>query len=279
MKAAMVGLGRMGGPMLACAVTAGLDVTGYDIAESACEAAAAAGARVATSPAAAAEGAQAVSVIVFNDRQAREVLTGPEGILSVLAPGAVVAVHTTVTLQTIVELADAAAQQGVALLDAGISGGEPGARAGTLVTMVGGSADAVRAAEPLLTAYSREVIHAGPLGAGMTLKLARNATGYAFMVAVQEAMELAATAGIDAATVKHVLEATAVAEQGWAPFTLGGPDPIGPETPVEFRRQLEHTRDLGHKDMDQALALASHHGLSTDFLTAARAAFRRSVRL
>jgi 3-hydroxyisobutyrate dehydrogenase len=279
MKAAMVGLGRMGGPMLACAVAAGLDVTGYDIAEPAREAAAAAGARVAGSPVAAAEGADAVSLIVFDDQQARDVMTCADGILSTLAPGAVVAVHTTVTLQTIAELAGAAAQHGVALLDAGISGGEPGARAGTLVTMVGGDPEAVRAADPLLMAYSREVIHAGPLGAGMTLKLARNATGYAFMVAVQEAMELAATAGIDAATVKHVLEATAVAEQGWAPFTLGGPSPIGPGTPADFRRQLKHTRDLGHKDMDQALALASQHGLSTAFLAAARAAFSRSVRL
>ena len=279
MKAAIIGLGRMGGPLVGHAVRAGIEVSGYDIAGPARQAAAAAGANVASSPAAAAEGADAVALVVFDDRQVRDVLTGAGGVLAALRPGAVVAVHTTTSLRTILDVAGEAAAAGVDVLDAGISGGEPGAQAGTLMTLVGGSAAAVDRARPLLDSYSKEVVHAGPLGAGMTLKLARNAAGYAMMVAAQEAMELAATAGIDAAVVRHVLEATDTAGMLWAPFALGGPTPLTPDAPSEVRARLEHTRDLGLKDLDQALSLAESTGHPSEFLSSTRAAYPRSVRL
>lgn len=279
MKAAIIGLGRMGGPLVGHAVAAGIEVSAYDIAEPALQAAAAAGARVPGSPSEAADGADVVTLVVFDDAQVRDVLSGPAGILGVLRPGTVVAIHTTTSLQTILDAAAEAAQSRVEVLDAGISGGEPGARSGRLMTLVGGSADAVEKARPLLDSYSKEVVHAGPLGAGMTLKLARNAAGYAMMVAAQEAMELAAIAGVDPAVVRHVLEATDMAGMLWAPFALGGPTPLGPDAPADLRARLEHTRDLGLKDLDQALSLASDGGRPSAFLTAAREAYPRSVRL
>ena len=125
----------------------------------------------------------------------------------------------------------------------------------------------------------KEVVHAGPLGAGMTLKLARNAAGYALMVAAHEAMELAVTAGIDPSVVRHVLEATDTASMLWAPFALGGPDPLQADAPADLRARLEHTRDLGLKDLDQALSLAKGSGRPSAFLAATRAAYPRSVRL
>jgi 3-hydroxyisobutyrate dehydrogenase-like beta-hydroxyacid dehydrogenase len=190
-----------------------------------------------------------------------------------------VAVHTTTSLQTIIDLAAEAAAGDVALIDAGISGGEPGAQAGRLTTLVGGTSDAVERARPLLESYSKEVVHAGPLGAGMTLKLARNAAGYALMVAAQEAMELAATAGIEPAVVRHVLEATDTADMLWAPFALGGPAPLTADAPSDVRTRLEHTRDLGLKDLDQALSLGNSAGRPSEFLTATRNSYPRSVRL
>ena len=279
MKAAIIGLGRMGGPLVGHAVAAGIEVSAYDIAEPAREAVASAGASVASSPADAADGADVVALVVFDDRQVRDVLTGSGGVLRALRPGAVVAVHTTTTLQTIRDVAAEAAAAEIEILDAGISGGEPGAQAGTLMTLVGGSEAAVEKARPLLVSYSKEVVHAGPLGAGMTLKLARNAAGYALMVAAQEAMELAATAGIDAALVRHVLQATDTSNMLWAPFALGGPSPLAPDAPEELRANLEHTRDLGLKDLEQALALATDTGGRSEFLTATRGAYPRSVRL
>jgi 3-hydroxyisobutyrate dehydrogenase len=278
-KAAIIGLGRMGGPLVGHAVKAGIEVRAYDIAGPARQAAVEAGARVTPTAAEAADGADVAALVVFDDKQVRGVLNGPDGILSVLAPGAVVAVHTTTSLQTILDAAADAKAAGVEVLDAGISGGEPGAQSGKLMTLVGGSVEAIEKARPLLDSYSKEVVHAGPLGAGMTLKLARNAAGYALMVAAQEAMELAATAGVDPAVVKHVLEATDTAGMLWAPFALGGPVPLEPDAPSELRARLEHTRDLGLKDLDQALLLAQDTGHPSAFLGAARGAYPRSVRL
>ncbi len=279
MKAAIIGLGRMGGPLVGHAIRAGLEISAYDVAEPALSAAGAAGATAAATPAEAAKDADVVAVVVFDDRQVREVLSGAGGVLPVLRAGAVIAVHTTTSLQTIFDVAEQAAATGVAVLDAGISGGEPGAQAGRLVTLVGGSEGAVDKARPLLDSYSKEVVHAGPLGAGMALKLARNAAGYALMVAAQEAMELAALAGIEPAVVRHVLEATDTASMLWAPFALGGPTPLGSDAPPDVRARLEHTRDLGLKDLEQALSLAREYGRPSEFLATARNSYPRSVRL
>src|SRR6187455_2577026 len=124
MRTAMIGLGRMGGPMADHAVRAGHDVRVYDVSSDAVAARVAAGATAAASPAEAAEGASVVGVVVFDDAQAIDVVTGPEGVLRTLEPGAVVAIHTTVTLDSIHALGDAAERAGVHLLDAGVSGGE-----------------------------------------------------------------------------------------------------------------------------------------------------------
>ena len=140
---AMIGLGRMGGPMADCAIRAGHDVRVFDVSDDAVAARVAAGARAGRSVAEACEGARVVSVVVFDDAQVLEVVAGDRGAFDAVEPGAVVIVHTTVTIDTIETLAAAAAPRGVRLLDAGISGGESGATAGTLVVMVGGDATAL----------------------------------------------------------------------------------------------------------------------------------------
>lgn len=256
-RVAVIGLGQMGGPMADCLLAAGHTVSVFDISPDAMALRVAKGARAATSPADAAEGATFVSIVVFNDSQLVEVSTGNEGVLRSLNPGAVVAVHTTASLATILEVAAAAEQSGVSVIDAGVSGGEEGATNGTLLTMVGGDDDAVRKSRPALMAFSKEVVHAGPLGAGMALKLARNAAGYIMMAAVHEAMVLARAADVDLALLNHVIQETGVFAQALAPFVLGGPSPLGPDDPESLRTMLDHLRDLGEKDLQQALALAS----------------------
>ena len=254
---AVIGLGQMGGPMADCLLAAGHTVSVFDISEDAMALRVAKGARAATSAADAAAGATFVSIVVFNDSQLVEVATGDEGILRSLDPGAVVAVHTTASLATIVGIAEAASEFGVSVLDAGVSGGEEGATNGTLLTMVGGTDDAVAKAGPVLMAFSKEVVHAGPIGAGMALKLARNAVGYTMMMAVHEAMVLARAADVDLALLNHVIGETGVFAQALAPFVLGGPAPLGPNDPESLRTMLEHLRDLGEKDLQQTVALAA----------------------
>ena len=278
-RVAMIGLGRMGGPMTDHVIAAGFETAVSDVAEAAVATRVAAGARAATSPADAAVGATYVGVIVLDDAQAVDVVDGPEGVLHALEPGAVVCIHTTVTLDTVQALAAAGERVGVTVLDSGISGGEAGAQAGTLLSLVGGPADAVAQATPVLMAFSKQVVHAGPLGAGMALKLARNAVGYAWMHAVYEAAELAHRSGVDVALLAEAVRETGTYEQAFTPILLGGPEPFPPDTPAAMTDGAAHVNRLADKDLDHTLALAEHLGIDLPGVRAVREGFHRSMRI
>ncbi len=278
-RVAMIGLGRMGGPMTDHVIAAGFEVAVYDVAEAVVAPRVAAGATGAGSPAEAALGAAYVGVVVLDDAQALDVLDGPEGVLRTLERGAVVAIHTTVTLDTVHALAAAGERHGVVVVDSGISGGETGAQAGTLLSLVGGPADAVAEATPVLMAFSKEVIHAGPLGAGMALKLARNAVGYAWMHAVYEATEIAHRSGVDLALLDHAVRETGTFEQAFTPILLGGPEPLPADAPEEMRAGMVHVNRLADKDLGHTLALAERLGVDLPGLRAVRAEFHRAMRI
>jgi 3-hydroxyisobutyrate dehydrogenase-like beta-hydroxyacid dehydrogenase len=267
---AMIGLGRMGGPMADGAIRAGHDVRVFDVAADAVAPRRAAGARACRSVAEACDGALVVSVVVFDDVQVLEVVAGSGGVFDAAPSGAVVLIHTTVTLDTIETLAAEAAERGLRLLDAGISGGESGAAAGTLVVMVGGEAEALAIARPVLDSYSAEVVHAGGQGAGMALKLARNAVGYIMMAAAHEALCLATAAGVAGDTLRHVLEVTDLPAMLYTPFALGGPEPLPDDAPDDTRTAMDHVVRLGRKDLAQALALADRHGIAMPAAIVAR---------
>ncbi len=279
LKVAVIGVGRMGGPIAGNLIEAGHEVRVFDVSSDAVAALVDRGAIASATPAEAADGAAVVCVVVFDDAQTREVLTGVDGVLASLAAGSVVAIHTTVGIDTIRDLAIAGEAVGVSVLDAGISGGEEGAKAGTLLTMVGGADDAVAQVTPVLMGFSKDVIHAGDVGAGMALKLARNASGYMMMAAIHEAMVLADSAGVDLALLQRTIDETGVFAQALSPFMLGGPAPLPEDAPSVFRAMLDHVRDLGEKDLDQALDLAEHAGVELPVAQRTREIFSRVMRL
>jgi 3-hydroxyisobutyrate dehydrogenase len=279
LKVAVIGVGRMGGPIAGHLIDAGHEVRVFDISEGAMDALVPRGAIACATAAEAATNAAVVCVVVFDDAQTREVVTGADGVLGVLAPGAIIAVHTTASIVTIHELAAAADAVSVGVLDAGISGGEEGAKAGTLLTMVGGTDDAVAQATPVLMAFSKDVIHAGGVGTGMALKLARNASGYMMMAAIHEAMALADSAGVELSLLRRTIDETGVFEQALSPFMLGGPAPLPDDAPHGFRAMLDHVRELGEKDLDQALGLATHTGVDLPVTRRTRETFARAMRL
>lgn len=277
MRVAFLGLGQMGGPMADHVVRAGHDVRVFDVDPDRCRPRVELGATAATSPADAARDAEVVAIVVFDDDQVLDACCGPNGVLEVLEPGSTITVHTTATLGTIRELAAAAAARGVAVVDAGISGGETGARDGTLLVMVGGTADDVERVRPVIGTFAKEVVHAGPLGTGMALKLTRNAVGYGWMAVAHDAMATAAAAGVEPAMLRHALDRTAVVDQALVPLGLGGPDPFAVGDPM--RPYMEHVADLADKDLDHAQRLAGEVGVSVPLLDVTRANFRRAVRL
>ena len=152
---------------------------------------------MAATPAALAGESDVVLVVVFNDAQVRAVLQGPDGVFAGATPGAVVVVISTIPTATLLELRAAGAEQGVGVLDCGVSGGPDASAAGELVCMIGGSAEEVERVRPVLDVISCLVLHMGPPGAGLAAKLARNLITYGSWLAAFEAQELAEAAGID----------------------------------------------------------------------------------
>ena len=259
-----VGLGQIGAPMASRWIDWPDGLTVYDVHAPATEPFAAKGTHVATSPAEVAARATVISIMVRDDAQVTDVLTGPGGILAGAQPGTVVAIHSTVEADTPARLAELAAPHGVDVVDAPVSGGFMGAHAGTLALMVGGSDEAVaKAAEPFAR-LGTLVAHLGPIGAGTRAKLARNLITFAAMAAVGEASRLAEASGVDLAKLGDVVRHSDKVTGGAGSTMLRATtEPLAPDDglyPI-----FTHTRELGLKDLDLALALAASHGLDLPF--------------
>jgi len=250
MRVAWIGLGNMGQPMAAHVLQAGHEVVAVDVRPDAVEALVALGARPGSSPAEAAADVDVVCLAVLDGPQVEAVTTGPDGVFTTAAPGTVVAVHSTVHPSTVQRVA---AQQpdGVTVVDAPISGGVHGARAGTLCVMVGGPDAAFTRLRPVLDAVGDLVVHLGPLGAGLAAKLARNLVGYVTMLGAQEGRALAAAAGTDPDQLDRILEHTGTLSPMMRDLlTTRGGDAV-------YAADLTPLIDLAAKDLRAALALGA----------------------
>ncbi|MFC4602978.1 NAD(P)-dependent oxidoreductase [Rhodococcus kronopolitis] len=221
---------------------------------------AAAGARVAAAPAAVAAEATVISVTVLDDAQVREVVTGPDGILSTARAGTVIAVHSTISDVTAVELARTCAEAGVHLIDAPVSGGAPGAQQGRLAVMVGGPEEAFAAVREPFGAFAELVVHAGDVGAGTRMKLARNLLHFISFTAATEAQRLAEAAGLDIRTLGKVVRHTDAITGGAGAIMLRETTAPVAESDGWFSI-LSHVRNLGEKDLALALDLGARLGV------------------
>lgn len=259
-----IGLGQIGAPMATRYLAWPGGLTVFDIHQPATEPFAAEGAHVAASPAEVAERADVISIMVRDDLQVTEVLTGTDGILSAARPGTVVAIHSTVEADTPARLAAIAADHGVDVVDAPVSGGFMGAYAGTLAVMVGGSEEAFAKVEEPFGLLGTLVARLGPIGAGTRAKLARNLITFSTMAAVGEASKLAEAAGVDLAklgdVVRHSDQITGGAGSTMLRRTTGPLDETDGLHPI-----FTHTRGLGEKDLQLALALGRELGVELPF--------------
>lgn len=201
MRVGYIGLGNMGKPMASHLAPAGFETVVFDLDARPVQELVARGARAGSNPAEVAENSDVLCLCVPADSHVRSVLMGDgsasPGALEHLPKGAVVAIHSTVTPETILEVAEAAKARGCTLVDASVTGGARGALVGELVFLVGGEEAAVERVRPVLDASSKRIIHAGPLGSGAKLKLAVNVLTYVHFSAVREAHALAEASGID----------------------------------------------------------------------------------
>ncbi len=205
-KVAFLGLGVMGYPMAGHLQAAGHEVTVYNRTASKAEAwVAQHGGAMALTPRQAAEGAEFVMACVGNDDDLRMVCTGEDGAFHGMAKGAVFVDHTTVSAKVTRELYEAGKTQGVAFVDAPISGGQAGAENGVLSIMCGGDMDACRAAEPVMQVYSKICRRIGDSGAGQMTKMCNQIAIAGLVQGLSEALHFAEKAGLDGRAVVEVI--------------------------------------------------------------------------
>ncbi|WP_298301089.1 3-hydroxyisobutyrate dehydrogenase [uncultured Erythrobacter sp.] len=195
MKIAFIGLGNMGGGMAANLVKAGHRVRAFDLSEEALAAAEEAGCQTFTSAREAVEGVEAVVSMLPNGAIVKSVYT--TDVIGHAPHAATLIDCSTIDVATAREVADAAHGEGYKMVDAPVSGGIAAANGGTLTFMVGGEIHAFDAAEPILSAMGKAVIHAGDAGAGQTAKICNNMLLAITMIGTAEAMKMAEKLGLD----------------------------------------------------------------------------------
>lgn len=202
-----VGLGEIGVPMALRIMQAGWPLTVYARRPQALASFRNTPAVIAGSLRELGERSDIVGICVFDDRQVEDVILG-EGILSGMRRGGILLIHSTAHRDTCRRMAEAAAPLGIAVLDAPISGGPDGARAGTLGVMVGGDAQAFERSRPMLGSFARNVRRVGPVGSGQAAKIINNALYSAQGKLVHEAVTLGEKLGLDRKALIDLLQAS-----------------------------------------------------------------------
>lgn len=204
-KVAWIGLGIMGSPMSENLIKAGYGVTGYTLEQDKVDRLAAAGGTGASSIAEAVKDADVIITMVPASPQVEAIAYGPEGVLENARRGALLVDMSSITPQTSVDLAKNAAEKGVRVLDAPVSGGEAGAIEAVLSIMVGGEQADFDAAKPVLEAMGKTIVLCGPHGSGQTVKAANQLIVAVNIQACAEAVVFLEKSGVDLAAALDVL--------------------------------------------------------------------------
>ena len=253
MNVAIVGMGRMGSAMARRLHEQGFELAVYNRTRAKAESVAEhTGSRVAESAADAVGQADVVISILADDQALREAYLGEAGIASGLREGTVVLEMSTIDPMTLDDLRPAVVAAGAVLLDAPVSGSVGMVEAGTLTVMIGGDAEALDKARPVLDELAAKVYHLGKSGAGSTMKLAVNGLVHAINQALSEALVLAERSGVPPELAYEVFANSAAASPFVAYKRAAFLDPDA--APVAF------SLDLVAKDLDLILGLAERSG-------------------
>jgi 3-hydroxyisobutyrate dehydrogenase len=206
---ALLGLGTMGAGMAANLLKAGCSLSVYNRTAAKAQALTGAGARFAATPAEAAKGASVVISMLSDDAASREVWLGSDGALDAAGKDAILIESSTVSPAWIADLAEAASQRGIDLLDAPVTGSRTQAEAGQLSFLVGGSGAALERATPVLKAMSKEIIHLGSVGSGAKMKLINNFLCGVQVASLAEGLTWIERSGLDREKALAVLKSGA----------------------------------------------------------------------
>ena len=263
--------------MAANLVRAGHGVRGFDLADAAFTALAAAGGSKAASVADAVAQAEIVITMLPAGRHVREVLTAADGVFARAVPGALLIDCSTIDVETARDMAAQAEARGFAMLDAPVSGGVSGAAAATLTFMVGGAEAAFARAQPVLSAMGKTVVLAGGAGAGQAAKVCNNLILGISMLAVSEAFALADKLGLSAQALFDISKTAS--GQCWALTSYCPvPGPV-PASPANRDYQAGFATALMLKDLTLAADAVAATGAASVLGGHARAAYARLAEL
>lgn len=253
MRVGFVGLGTMGGAMAANVARAGFAVTAWNRTPGRASELGELGVVLVESPSAVASASDVIVTIVSDTPDVEAVLFGPDGVAAGAARDALVVDMSTISPSATRDFAARLAEQGVAMLDAPVSGGSEGAKKGTLTIFVGGAAADLERARPVLEAMGTTVTLVGPVGSGQAVKAVNQVILAGTYLGVAEGIVLAIKAGLDVEQVVGALSGGAA--QSWVLANRSG-RMLENDYPLGFKVAL-HRKDLGI-----ALQLARETGTS-----------------
>ncbi|MGY0219713.1 3-hydroxyisobutyrate dehydrogenase [Endozoicomonadaceae bacterium StTr2] len=272
---AFIGLGNMGGPMAANLLKAGHNVTVFDLVPEAVQQLVDQGASSAENAAAAVEGVDFVISMLPAGRHVEGLYLGESGLLNVLNSSAVIIDSSTIDAATARKVHAAAAEKGIAMVDAPVSGGVAAAAAGTLSFMCGGSDEAFASVKPLLDGMGKNIFHAGDSGAGQVAKVCNNMLLSILMVGTSEALRLGADNGLDPARLSEIMLASS--GRNWT-LEVYNPYPgVMENAPASNDYKPGFMNDLMLKDLGLAMETAVHSGSATPLGAMARSLYASHV--
>ncbi|MGP3790469.1 3-hydroxyisobutyrate dehydrogenase [Pseudomonas sp. B392_1p] len=260
-RIAFIGLGHMGLPMARNLLKAGYAVQAFDLMQSAIDQLAGEGAQPAASALAATCNAEAVISMLPASRHVEELYLGESGLLAQLPTGTLVLECSTIAPESAWRVHQAAAQRGIELLDAPVSGGTAGAAAGTLTFMIGGQAETLDKARPILTAMGKNLFHAGGDGAGQIAKVCNNLVLAVQMIGTAEAMALGVANGLDPKVLAEIMRQSSGGN--WVLERYNPWPGVQENTPASKGYSGGFMTELMAKDLGLAQETAQHSGNST----------------
>jgi 3-hydroxyisobutyrate dehydrogenase len=242
-----IGLGNMGLPMAANLVRAGHGVAGFDVVKPLTGKLSALGGFATDTISAACRGADAIVTMLPESQHVHDVYCAPGGVIEAAGAGTLLIDSSTIDVTTAREVAARAAENGLAMVDAPVSGGVAGAQAGTLTFMVGGPDAAFDRARPILEGMGKTIVHAGGSGTGQAAKICNNMILGVSMIAVSEAFLLAEKLGLDAQRLFDI--ASKSSGQCWSMTSYCPvPGPV-PSSPANRGYQAGFTAAMMLKDL------------------------------
>jgi 2-hydroxy-3-oxopropionate reductase len=252
MKIGYIGLGLMGKSIARNILSAGYPIVVHNRSQAAVEELVALGAQRADSPAEVASQVDVVFTNLPDSPDVEKVALGEEGVIAGAHPGLIFVDNSTIRPAAARKIAETLAQAGIQALDAPVSGGDIGARNGTLTIMVGGPAEALEVVRPVFTVIGKTVTHVGESGAGQIAKAANQIMVAAQMVAMGELLVFAQKAGADPQKVVQAIKAGAA--QCW---TLD----VKPDRLFAGNRQPGFKASMQAKDLNIIMETAREYGI------------------